>query len=474
MIPSGMPHPRSPRPDCTTSPVCTNSPVSGAGDGPRLARARRGARTSVLALACVGLAVTGCAASPTPGGGGSASGSASASATPRATYEPVPEATTTAAAPTAAASPAEVDTRSPRLAVSYDGGVLVLDALTGKVLGDLPAKGFTRLNPVGDERHVMLTEGDAFRVLDMGAWSEPHGDHAHRYAGAPRPTQFTFASKKPGHVVVHDGFTVLYGDGNGKVESFPSDAMLMGKAPATTVWTEPTPHHGVAVRRKDGSMVTTVGDAKTRSGVKILDAAGAKVAESTQCPGVHGEAEAADGVLVVGCTDGILVIKGRQLSKITSPDGYGRIGNQAGSEASPVVLGDYKVDKDAELERPRRVSLTDTRAQTLRLVDLPASYSFRSLRRGPKGEGLVLGTDGALRVIDVTAGSVAKQIPVTAPWEEPMEWQKPRPTLYVQGTTAYVTEPSQRLLHLVDLDSATLIRTVQLPRVPNEITGTRG
>src|SRR3546814_16304356 len=63
-------------------------------------------------------------------------------------------------------------------------------------------------------------------------------------------------------------------------------------------------------------------------------------------------------------------------------DSYGRIGNQAGSQASPVLLGDYKTDPDAELERPTRISLIDTRTAKIRLVDLPTSYSFRSLGRG--------------------------------------------------------------------------------------------
>lgn len=70
--------------------------------------------------------------------------------------------------------------------------------------------------------------------------------------------------------------------------------------------------------------------------------------------------------------------------KIPSPDPYGRIGNQAGSDESAVVLGDYKADPDAELERPERVSLIDTATNTLRLVDLGVSYTFRSLARGPQ------------------------------------------------------------------------------------------
>ena len=68
-----------------------------------------------------------------------------------------------------------------------------------------------------------------------------------------------------------------------------------------------------------------------------------------------------------------------------SPDTYGRVGNQAGSASSAVVLGDYKTDPDAEHERPTRVALVDTRTAQLRLVDLPASYSSRSLARGEFG-----------------------------------------------------------------------------------------
>src|SRR3546814_17351720 len=102
-------------------------------------------------------------------------------------------------------------------------------------------------------------------------------------------------------------------------------------------------------------------------------------------------------------------------------DSYGRIGNQAGSQASPVLLGDYKTDPDAELERPTRISLIDTRTAKIRLVDLPASYSFRSLGRGPDGEARVLGTAGRLRVIDVDAGHGTTATEVTHAWRQPTQ-----------------------------------------------------
>lgn len=95
----------------------------------------------------------------------------------------------------------------------------------------------------------------------------------------------------------------------------------------------------------------------------------------------------------------MLVYRDVAFTKIASPDPYGRMVNQAGSAASPVILGDYKVDSDTQLERPTRVSPLNTDTGTLQLVDLGTSYSFRSLGRDPAGDALVLGTDGALHVI---------------------------------------------------------------------------
>jgi hypothetical protein len=186
---------------------------------------------------------------------------------------------------------------------------------------------------------------------------------------------------------------------------------------------------------------------------------------------VHGETIAKDSAIVLGCEDGALIYRAGAFHKVQSPDVYGRIGNQSGSSASSVVLGDYKVDRSAKLERPERVALIDTQKDTLRLVQLGASYTFRSLARGPAGEALVLGTDGAIHVIDPVRGEVVDRIEVLSPWSEPLDWQEPRPTLRVVGERAYVTEPASSRIHLVDLGSAKVVRSTALPHVPNEISG---
>lgn len=100
------------------------------------------------------------------------------------------------------------------------------------LLGEFPLEGFTRLNPAGDERHLFVSEDDSFRLLDLGGYSVPHGDHDHHHATRPTLTDLTYDARHPGHVVVHDGRTVLYGDGDGTVRSIDSNAMREGHVAA--------------------------------------------------------------------------------------------------------------------------------------------------------------------------------------------------------------------------------------------------
>ena len=357
-----------------------------------------------------------------------------------------------------AAEATTTDSAAPRLALSYDGGVLVLDAQSLDVVGSAEVDGFTRLNPAGDDRHVLVSTGNSFTALDTAE---------------PALTDVAFEAKTPGHVVRHDGKTMLFDDGTGLVRVFDPAGLSEG-TPDTTEYTTPEAHHGVAVELSDGSLLTTVGNEDERTGIVVLDRDRKEIARNEDCPGVHGEAVAAGETVVVGCQNGLLIYRGGVITKVTSPDPYGRIGNQAGDEDSPMILGDYKTDPDAELERPERVSLTDTATGQLTLVDLGTSYTFRSLGRAPHGEALVLGTDGAVHVIDPNTKAVSRTVDVLDPWTEPDKWQSPRPALYVQDHTAYVTDPANKKIHAIDLDTWTVSGQADLPETPNEITGVTG
>lgn len=361
----------------------------------------------------------------------------------------------------------------PRLAISHDGGVQVLDATTLEVLGDEEFEGFVRLNPVGDGRHLLVSARGGFHVLDAGAWEEPHGDHSHFFTADPHVTGTVFEADEPGHVVAHAGRTVLFDDGTGEVTAFDS-ADVADTDVEERAFTTPSAHHGVAVELSDGRMVVSEGTEDARTGIRVLDADGEEIASNDQCPDVHGETVAADETVVIGCTDGVVVYRDGVITKVQSPDAYGRVGNQFGTEDSSVVLGDYKSDPDAEIDLTTRVSLIDTETATMRLVDLPSSYWYRSLGRGENGEGVVLGTDGALHVIDTAAGTLTRSIPVIEPWQVSENWQDPQPQVFTMEGTAYISDPAGQAIHAVDILTGEIWASADLDVVPNELTGVTG
>lgn len=380
----------------------------------------------------------------------------------------------------------EVSAPQPRILATYDGGYLTLDGETLEVLSDEKVDGFNRVNPVGDGRHALLSTGEGFQLIDVGAWTEPHGDHTHSYAGDPVLTDTVFATDTPGHAVAHEGSLALFGDGDGKIQLFDS-ADFLGISgvsgddgddgddlPEPTVVELDDPHHGVAVELSDGTLLHTEGTEDHRDTVVAVDGDGEEIASSSDCEGVHGEATAADEAVAFGCEDGILVYRDGDFTKVDAEDSYGRSGTLAGSDESSVVMGDYKVDEDAEQEHPTRVTLADTADGSSQLVELGTSYSSRSLARGPEGEALVLGTDGKVHVIGPDTGKETDAWDVVDEWDEPAEWQAPRPSLYVQGDRGYVTDPDNNEIHVIDLTDGEILTSAELPETPNELTGVTG
>ena len=364
----------------------------------------------------------------------------------------------------ASSAPAETGTR---VALSYPGGVVVLDGASLETLGDLTSEQFTRLNSAGDGRHVMVTTSAGFQVLDAGTAD-----------AEPELTDLVFPAAKPGHVVTHGGKIVLYADGTSDSTVFDSDALLASTDSLPSVETIPgvEAHHGVSIVLEDGTFLTTVGNADGRNGVIAKDASGATIAQSSDCPGVHGEGTAKDEVVVFGCENGALVYDSGAFTKLTAPDQpYGRMGNAYVSEDSALIVGDYKDDPDAEGYLLHRVALIDTAAKTQRVIDLPegVEYTFRDIARGPGGLAYILATDGSIHVLDPATGELTASYPVIGAWEGPAEWQDAHPAIKVSGDVAYVTEPAKNAVHAVDLTSGEVVSSATLAVTPNEIALTR-
>ncbi len=372
------------------------------------------------------------------------------------------------AASQSAPAPADSAAAEPgtRLAIAYDGGIAVLDAETLEQVADLPLEGFNRLNSADDGEHVFVTTTGGFRVLATGA-----------SGGEPELTDRLFEATTPGHVVRHEGRTVLFDDGTGDFHAFDTDALLETEGlPEMESFESEAAHHGVAVELADGTILSTLGDSESRSGVRVLDEHGHETARFEECPSVHGEGVAADEAVLFGCEDGVLTYIDGTFAKLESPDEYGRVGNAYVTDDSAVAVVDYKDDPDAEGSLLHSIGFVDTAAADLDgaqldVLPLPegVEYTWRGIGRDEAGDAWLLGTDGALHRIDVDAREIVESFPVIEPWEGPAEWQEAHPALLIDGDSALVTEPATGSVHRVDLATGEVTATGSIEGTPNEV-----
>ncbi|MBY3986270.1 hypothetical protein HQO84_09600 [Rhodococcus fascians] len=350
----------------------------------------------------------------------------------------------------------------PRVAVSYEGGLRVLDADTFETVADFDSEEYTRLNLAGDDRNVMVTTSEGFRVLDTAAGTTEQ----------PQLTDTVFEAEKPGHVVRHGGKTILYADGTSDTTIFDTAALESADGlPETESIPGVDAHHGVSIVLEDGTFLTTVGNSNGRTGIDVRDASGAVVAKNDQCPGVHGEGTAEGEIVVFGCENGALIYDKGQITKLDAPDQpYGRTGNAYVSETSPLIVGDYKDDPDAEGSLLHAVTVIDPAAKTLDVVKLPdgAEYTWRGVARGPGDLAYIIGSDGAVHVFDPTTKTFTASYPVIDAWEGPAKYQDAHPGISIAGDTAYVTEPAGNSIHAVDLTTGNVTESKQLDVTPNE------
>ncbi|WP_075892416.1 NHL repeat-containing protein [Actinomyces provencensis] len=408
---------------------------------------RHGIRSAVLATAGVGvLALSACsggASSPTSG-----DATQSGSGTSRG-----------------AAAAGDTD-GGDRFAFTYDGGIRVIDADDLSEVADLPLEGFNRLNSFGDGEHVLVSTEGGFQVLSTGAGG-----------GSAGLTDLVFPATTPGHVVRHAGHTVLFDDGTGDITLLDTSALgssaddTVATLPEGTVIHSEAAHHGVAVELEDGNLVRTLGDSESRSGALLQDASGTEISRIETCPSVHGEGVAAGEAVVLGCEDGVILLRNGAWEKIPSPAGdYGRVGNTYVAEGSPIAVVDHRTDPDAEGVVLDQIGFVDTEAATFDVIDMPegVQYTWRGVGRDAEGNAWVLGTDGSLHHVDVTTKALTDSIPVVAAWEGPEPWQQAHPALVVDGDTAWVTEPATQTVHKVDLSDGT-VTSVEVGVAPNEV-----
>ncbi|KFC51933.1 hypothetical protein GY12_14970, partial [Micrococcus luteus] len=146
-------------------------------------------------LAAAAIALTACGADAAPSGPTSAPASASGGS-----ESPAGEATAASSVseedrvdPT---QTTEVSAVTPRVLLSHEDGLTLLDAESGEVVKEQDA-GFKRLSNAGNGKDVLVTTGNGWEVFSTGIQAKAHGDHFHNYESAPGMTGVTFPGDHP-------------------------------------------------------------------------------------------------------------------------------------------------------------------------------------------------------------------------------------------------------------------------------------
>lgn len=334
--------------------------------------------------------------------------------------------------------------------VTHADGVVALDVRNLKPVARIATSSRPTISTAEDGRHFFLVQGDKGLVQI--------GD----LRGTPHLNPLRINAVTPGHVVSHGSRTAVFDDGTGTIQLLRTKDP--GKASASVRMLSPFPaHHGVAMPISGGDVLVSVPGKESgqRVGFARVQASTGKVERRwNNCPKIHGEAEAAGGVVAFGCEDGVAIYRKGKVTKAYEPAGGpdGFSSHLAGSEESPIIAGSYNAT---------HIALIDTRTARTRLLDLGQVYGTVAWA---EDHLVALGTDGKLHLIDARRARVTATIPVIDAWTKPDDFYAARPTMTTLGHRVVVSDPASKTLRVVDLESGEVSKPTKLDVEPLAVT----
>ncbi len=251
---------------------------------------------------------------------------------------------------------------------------------------------------------------------------------------------------------------------------FDTDAVGTGTLPEADTITSEAAHHGVALELADGSILSTIGTAEARSGVRHLAADGTELARNEQCPSVHGEGALKGEVVMFGCEDGVLLFDaGRVHQDRRPPTSSVAPANAYVSDTSAIAFGDYKTDPDQEgylLSQLARIDTGD--ADDVDRRTSPKVWITPGAESGATDTTTSWCSGRRQPVAARRVRRARRHLGCDRSVESPTEWQQPHPGLHVVGDIAYVTEPAKDRILAVDLHTGEVSAEATLDVVPNE------
>ncbi|RVU31886.1 hypothetical protein EOE67_19835 [Rheinheimera riviphila] len=349
-----------------------------------------------------------------------------------------------------------------RLVLSTVGSnsVYIYDIKDKKQIGSFDAQLPTHsIYASPDRRYALLFQrvDNQVRFIDGGLWQEDHGDHLHDYQQNPLLSAFIVKGPAPTHYEVHARQAAIFFDGVASPLQ-PSSVSVLTDASITQAKVSaslqlPLNMHGTAEPRGTHLLTTfRPADASNTLPTQVEwyqqngDSFTLKERFSEQCPGLHGSYSVKDYSLF-GCTDGVLVVqqKAGEFSavKLPNPVGMtGRIGTITGHKTLTQTIGFAGQD----------MYLIDPVALTMTKLDWRQGSTATRTAYAFSGDGdylAQLDNSGKLVVQDVAAGYAIK---ATLQLLTGFETANP-PVIAVnnQNDEIYVTDPTQKQLHRVDL-----------------------
>lgn len=339
------------------------------------------------------------------------------------------------------------------------------------------------VNPSPDRRYAVVAQraDNLTQFIDGGIWQEDHGDHLHDYVEDPLLLAFELDGAAPTHYELHDQHAALFYDGNAAVGANAGVALL-SDASITDGATEatldlPVAMHGTAEPRGN-FLLTTYRDAAATttlpSAVELYQRSGGSYTFvqrfAEPCSNLHGS-YSNDTHSAFGCSDGVLLVaqsgtaftatKVLNDASIVAP---ARIGTIVGHHELPGFGGIagsalYAID-------PMAGSMTE--------VDWNGATTVTRVAHAMDGHGktfLILDSAGTLHFLDPadgwsTLGTLTNVVGTNPPSPAP----QPSITVSHAGDIAFVSDPADQSIAVIDLATRTLAERIDLGFTPASFT----
>lgn len=340
---------------------------------------------------------------------------------------------------------------------------------------------------------------DKVGFIDGGLWQVAHNDHFDLISSQPSLSNFSLTGSRPTHFVPHEGQVALFWDGdaasgsNASIQVFDDHAIEESEAPATIALT--MPQHGVAEPRGEHLLVSLRrDDALSSSGnFNLPDQVGVYhlhdgeyILEQTldvNCPDLHGAAQN-ESHIVFGCSDGVLLVTDngddtysakKLLNTEDVADGL-RIGSLWGHPES----GQFIAKASAHSSNTAQFFMIDPVDASMELINwqpMPNAKAIASNFSYEAEQFVILDDQGYLTIIephiegDHTHWEYGERLDITdADISMMAEGMKFSMTLAQNEHTAYIADPLEQHVRIIDLELLQTTGDIELDYAPAMIT----